>query len=274
MPLPTLTVPLRGRGRPRTQAPKIRSTVVISDLHCPDLDPAAYGAVLSFIKDKCPDYLIIAGDLLDLYTASRFEKDPRIINRTQEELEMANDVLDQLQEASPSSIMKITMGNHEARLTHRLFENPDILEYTTKAGDPNDVLANALSLSERGIDWIPYPYAFNHYGFTICHGQAVGQHPAKKEAEKYGLSGCSGHIHRGRYWESKNRRGLTQWWSLGGLCKHDVAYLPENDWTHSFGYLEQVVDSDAFTFHPLTIVSGRFLFGGKLYCSEGAFETV
>jgi hypothetical protein len=91
-PMPILSLPLRGPGRPRTEPPKIRRTVVISNLHCPELDPAAFGAALSFIKDIRPDCLFLNGDIVDSYEISRFDKDPKRFGQTAEELEMANDV--------------------------------------------------------------------------------------------------------------------------------------------------------------------------------------
>lgn len=269
-----LNLPLRSKGRPRSTPPQIRTTVISSDYHVPAHDVAAYKAVLNFIRDKRPDYHIIAGDLLDLYDQSRFAKDPRILNRTEEELDAANQILDELAEASPNTITKFLAGNHEQRLTRRLFENPDILPFATRSMNPDQLLIQSLSLEEREIEYFPYPDVYNHWGFLICHGQAVGLHPARKELERHGISGCSGHVHRNRYWERKDRASVCAWWSLGGLCTHDVDYNPHNDWQHGFGYLEQDMTSDLFTFHPIPIIKGKFMFGGKLYTQDGVFESL
>ena len=71
----------------------------------------------------------------------------------------------------------------------------------------------------------------------------------------------------------KNRRGISQWWSVGGLCKHDQLYNRDDDWVHGFGYLEQVEDSDTFTFHNLSVIGGKFVFNNTLYCSDGSFKS-
>lgn len=270
--MPTLpTLPLRGPGRPRTLAPKIRSSVIISDLHLPLIDWPSYHAVIHFIKEKHPDYIFLDGDIIDCGEQSRFEKNPKIFGQMEEELRLANDVLDEIQATSPTSIIKYLAGNHENRLCRRIFENPDLISYMAPSGNPSEVLIRALSLEERNIEWLDYPDAYNLYGFLIAHGQAVGQHPAKREVERAGMSGCSGHCHRQRFWERKDRRGVVQWWSIGGLCSHDVDYIKNPDWVRGFGYLLQIVDSDAFTFASIPIIGGKFLYDGVLYSQDGAF---
>ncbi len=231
----------------------------------PDVDAAAYRSVLHYIGDKRPDYVIINGDLMDLSEQSSFLKDPRILNRTEEEILAANEVLDQIAEASPNSIIKVLFGNHEKRLTRRLFENGDILPFATRSKDPDQLLADSLSLSDRGVEWLKYPDVLNHGGFLITHGQATGMQPARKELERYGISGC---------WERKDKATACAWWSIGGLCSHDVDYLPHNNWQHGFGYLLQLVGSDLFTFHSIPIIKGKFMYGTKLFTQDGVFESI
>src|SRR4051794_36175653 len=179
--LPTLSLPGRKPGRPRSTPPEIRRTVVISDLHCPELDPAAFGAALSFIKDTRPDFLFLNGDIVDFYEISSFDKDPKRFGQTAEELEMANDVLDQLYNASPTTITRVLYGNHEHRLTRKLYEVPEILPFFTKSLDPNEIIARSLNLEERSIEWFPYKTIYNHHGFAITHGEGGGgANPARK----------------------------------------------------------------------------------------------
>jgi predicted MPP superfamily phosphohydrolase len=119
MPI-SLPLPLRGRGRPRTQNPEIRRTVLSTDFHIPEYDTAAFGSLLNFIRDIRPDYHIILGDLLDLPSLSTFLKDPALENRTEEAIATANAMLDQLHDASPTTITKVLWGNHDYRLTNSL----------------------------------------------------------------------------------------------------------------------------------------------------------
>jgi hypothetical protein len=235
-------------------------------------DVAAYQAFKHFLADTRPDFHYINGDFLDCTSLSTFLKDPAESNRTEEELETANLILDELTDASPTTITKFVMGNHCKRLTKRLWETPELMPFVTKGKTPEQVLADALSLGDRNIDWCGYPDGFNHYGFYITHGEAAGLHAAKKELETYGVSGVSGHVHSNKYWEKRGRNGVVQWWSIGGLCKREVGYRPNNGWIQGFGVLEQIVGTDHFTFHPVEIVGGQFIFNRRHYSQDGIFE--
>lgn len=268
-----LSLPNRSKGRPRISPPQIRTTVITSDHHIPQMDTAAYRSVLYFIGDIRPDYHFLAGDILDCHDQSTFIKDPELSNRTEESLDLANQMLDELATVSPNTITKVLWGNHEKRLTKRLFENPDILPFVAKGKKPDQLLAESLSLDERGIDWVSYPSVYNHWGFYIAHGEYANIHAAKKELETHGVSGCSGHIHKNKTWERHDRNGTRAWYSLGGLCSHEVSYRPNNDWVNGFGVLKQIVGSDLFTFQAIPIIKGQFIYGTKLYNQDGAFES-
>lgn len=268
-------LPQRGRGRPHTTNPEIRTTVITSDHHLPLINTASYRAVLNFIKDKRPDYHFLAGDILDCHDQSSFIKDPEQTGRTAESIDMANEMLNELAEVSPNTITKIVFGNHSHRLTKRLWENPDLLEFLSGRGKtPYHLLAEALSLQDRGIDWWPYHTRVNHFGFLISHGEYTNTHPAKKEVESAGLPGVSGHVHRQTMWEQKNGRGVAHWYSIGGLCDTEMSYRPVNTWVNGFGFLEQVVNTDTYTFHQLPIVRGQFIFNSRLYTQDGVFDSV
>ncbi len=280
MPLPTLSVPLRSRGRPRTTPPEIRKTVLSTDWHVPQQDTAAFASLLNFIGDIRPHYHIILGDILDLPSLSTFLKDPALEGRTEEALETANAMLDQLHAASPTTITKVLFGNHDYRLTKALWMTPHIIPFVTKSKQPQQLLADVLSLEDRQIDWYDYREVYDHHGFALTHGEAAGLSSAKKELETHGVSGASGHVHATRYWEHRGRNGVTQWWSLGGIPSRDVSYRPNNGWIPSIALLEQVEGtpcpsnpSGIFTLHPLPIIKGQFVYNSKIYCQDGVFES-
>lgn len=269
-----ITLPQRSKGRPRTQQPELITTVVTSDHHIPEMDTASYRAVLNFIRDQRPDYHFLAGDVLDCHDQSSFIKDPELTGRTVEAIDLANQMLDELHEASPTTLTRVLWGNHESRLTKRLWENPDLLPFLTGKGKtPDHLLADALSLDERGIDWYPYKIGVNHFGFFIFHGEYANLHATKKELDNKGVAAVSGHIHKHRMWERKDLAGVKHWYSIGGLCKTNPSYRPMNDWVNGFGVLKQVVGTDIYTFQQIPIVRGQFVYGYKLYSQDGVFET-
>lgn len=264
----------RSKGRPRTQKPEIRTTVITGDHHLPDIDTATYRAVLNFIKDQRPDYHILAGDLLDLQDQSTFIKDPDLTGKTVEAIELANTMLDELHEASPNTIMKVIFGNHDYRLTRRLHENPDLIPLLLPQGKtPDHLLADALSLEARGIDWHPYRTILDHWGFAVSHGEYSNMHPSKKEMDMAGLPGVSAHVHRNSMWERKDKTGVKHWYSIGCMSNTNVSYRPNNTFVNGFGVLKQIVGTDIYTFQQIPIVKGQFIWGSKLYTQDGAIET-
>ena len=182
---------------------------------------------------------------------------------------MGNKILVELYEVSPNTITKFMYGNHCYRLTKRLWEAPELLPFISKGKSPDQVLADCLSLDARGIAWMPYRAVLNHWGFYVTHGEAAGLQAACKELETHGVSGTSGHIHKTRTWERRDRNGVKAWYSIGGLCSRNVSYRPNNDWSHSIGLLFQVVGSDLFTFYTIPIIKGRFVYNNALYDQDG-----
>lgn len=267
-------LPHRGKGRPRIHQPEIRTTVLTADHHLPELHTPTYKAVLNFIRDIRPDYHILAGDILDCHDQSTYLKDPDLTGRTTEAIEMANVMLDELYDASPTTITKVIFGNHDYRLTRRLHENPDLIPFLAPQGKTADhLLADALSLKDRQIDWYPYHTILDHWGFAVGHGEYANMHPAKKEMEAAGMSGMSGHVHRASMWERKDKTGVKHWYTIGCMCNTQVSYRPINTFVNGFGVLKQLVGTDTFTFQQIPVIKGQFLFGSKLYSQDGAFDT-
>lgn len=246
--------------------------MISSDFHVPYHDVASYSAFKHFLRYLRPDYHIIAGDFLDSAGLSTFSKDPNAVS-AEIELEMANQVLDELYEASPNSITKFIAGNHSKRLERRLWETPELIPFVTKGKTPLQVLAGCLSLDERGIEYFDYPAVYMHWGFAITHGEATSLHSARKELDTHGVSGASGHTHRAGMWVKHDRAGTKHWYSLGGLCSREVGYRPNNNWNQSVGVLFQVVGTELYTFYQVPIVKSQFIWEKSLFTQDGRFES-
>ncbi len=233
---------------------------------------AAYRAFKNLLEYLRPDYHLILGDFIDATMLSTFPKDPEEANRTEEELETANTILDELYAASPNTITKYIMGNHSKRLTKRLWETPHLIPYVSMGKTPLQLLANCMSLDERSIEYFDYPSGYNHFGIYATHGEATGIHSSKKEMETYNVTGISGHTHKNRYWEKRGRNGLIQWWTIGGLCSPNVSYRPNNDWVQGCAVSQQVVGTDIFTMLPITISKGKLVYDNHLFTQDGVFK--
>lgn len=248
----------------------IRTTLITNDYQIPFVDWSVYATVKHFLTYLKPDFHIINGDFLDCYALSKYDKDPELLEQAQGEVETANQILDELVSASPHTITKMTFGNHEERLSNKLKKDLDLWRYLLPADRrPDDIIGDLLSLKDRQINYVPYQSNFNHYGFIVTHGSAAGLNPSKKEIERYGISGVSGHVNRNTTWEIKNHHGHAKWWSLGGLTTHKMDFMPVNNWVHGIGVLSQVVDGELFSFEQIEIANAKFIYDGKVFTPDG-----
>jgi hypothetical protein len=110
-----------GRVRvPKVKPPKARKshrikTVAASDLHCPFIEHEAVALMIE--RDlRGADRLVINGDLLDLYSASRFPKHERVPFET--EIATADAFLATVSALVPEVI--ISEGNHDARIDRQV----------------------------------------------------------------------------------------------------------------------------------------------------------
>ena len=96
-------------------------TMVTADYHGIYLDKRAYAVMLAFATLYKPNNFVINGDLIDFYSISKFDKDPRRLNDMQEEINQTNSVLGHLRERlGPDVNMYFVEGNHDNRMQRYL----------------------------------------------------------------------------------------------------------------------------------------------------------
>lgn len=205
--------------------------IALGDIHFPYSNPRALEETLDFISNYHPQYIILLGDIVDCYSLSRFDKDPRRILSLQKEFDLANAFLANLKKISPRSKIIYIEGNHEKRLQKYLDSHPEISSLRS--------LTIPLLL---GLDALDIPYVKN---FSLCdmyftHGEIVRKYSgqsARGELDKNDVSGCSGHTHRlSHYFKTTTHRDL-QWVEAGCLCSLNPIYLDTKpDWQNGFIY--------------------------------------
>lgn len=94
--------------------------------------------------------IVIGGDFIDCLPASRHFKDPSRSGRIQDEIDVANDVLDMYDEIGAGNKF-FQEGNHELRLPKYVAERAPIL-----VGVAGTTVPEMLRLRERGWKWTPY----------------------------------------------------------------------------------------------------------------------
>jgi len=128
-----------------------RMNVCINDLHLPYEDKTAVKMALNFIRDEQPGRIHLLGDACDLYSISRFDKDPNRRLNLQEELDAVRDWLTELRDAAPRAKIIYSEGNHEFRLKKYLRSEAKAL-----AGLRALSLDKLLDFEKLHIRWQPH----------------------------------------------------------------------------------------------------------------------
>lgn len=237
---------------------KYEKVGIISDLHIPYFSMEAITACLTWLKNKGPDCILINGDLLDFYMASRFQPDPRMRNIAQE-LADTNQFLDVLKREFPKTKIIYKLGNHCVRLEKYLVVNAPIL-----LDVPEFQLKNLLHLAERQIDFVD-DLRLMHLGkLTVAHGHEMRNGLSQPVNIARGVflraTDCVlvGHSHRTSEHTSNTIRGkVIGTWSTGALCELSPAYNVVNNWNHGFAYVEHEMSTGNFHVQNLKIIKGK-----------------
>ena len=205
--------------------------IALGDIHFPFHSPSVLDETLDFIVSYKPKYIILLGDIVDCYSLSRFDKDPRRILSLQKEFDLANEFLTKLRNLLPKSNIIYIEGNHEKRLQKYLDSHPEISSLRS--------LNIPLLLGLDALD-IPYVKNFTLGDMYFYHGEIVRKYAgqsARGEMDKNDISGCSGHTHRlSHYFRTTTHRDL-QWLEAGCLCILEPVYLDTKpDWQNGFVY--------------------------------------
>jgi len=169
--------------------------VILSDIHHPDYDPAAFGAVLDFLKvnSETIEGVVLLGDNMDCKNISRHTKGkPRLreVGGIQRDFDsFNNDILVPIEKVIKRSSRKIFfLGNHEDWLEQWLDENPEFEGAIS--------FKKNLDLDARGWDVVSQGDTRWVGKLLLLHGDQVGSamHVAKKLVDTYCATAIMGHL--------------------------------------------------------------------------------
>lgn len=232
----------------------------VNDFHIPFHDKILLDLFYEFLAYFKPDKIFLIGDLLDCYSLSFFDKDPTRLGRFQDELDIANNVLNELYRLCPD--IEFWEGNHEARLTRHLKKNPQLYGLRCLEWE------SLLFLKERKIKFHSYadpPFGFHN--FRIHHGNIVRKwsgFTAKGNQEKYGGCGITGHSHRGGQFIKRNMAGWDGWWDNMCMCRLDPEWKDFPDWLQGWS-VAYFTRKDLFHLEQIPVIDHKFLFHGRLF---------
>ena len=265
-PLPT-PKPRRGKG-PQT-------ALILSDQHCPHIDPVAHKLICQFIAEEQPDQIELNGDLLDFSTISRHRQREGYAQSVNECLQSAFDTLRDYRAAAPNTLIRLKRGNHCERLEHALIDNLKELHRITAAdaGTPALSLRNLLHLDYLHIEYVDEEWdrAKTKIGkrLTVRHGYATGQNVGPKMLTKLAGSNAQGHTHRlsltyrtNHTLDDDEPTETRLAAEVPCLCRIDegLGYIngSEADWQQG-GLMVKTWPDDDFTVSPILYLPGRLL---------------
>lgn len=205
---------------------------ILSDFHIPYHDEAAIDAAFKYIQDTQPSTVILNGDVLDFYKLSRFMKEDAKRD-PEEEISIANKILQDLRNIVPNSEIYYIIGNHETRLENYTIGNapalfkivPSIFKLI-KCRDLNIFGCGALTINDT---------------FICEHGKLLGNKSglsAIKELEAHYMNGATGHTHRLAKFITRKAGKKFVWFETGCLCSLNPNYMINPDWQQGFVVLE------------------------------------
>ena len=243
--------------------------VVLPDIHTPNHNVPAVGAVLKFIKDYEPTTLIQLGDLCDWDSVTSFDPNRESdIKSIKEEQEASCRLLRRIEAVLPKDFKKVLIGgNHEDRVTRWKVKYGSEIQMRRRG--PVSDWWEMYKLKEHGWEWLDYGGVYKMGKLLFTHGFGKGgKNMADLLLKRFHKNVIAGHSHRflTSTWVSFDDHAIMAT-SIGTLSNFNLSYLrgePPSDWIHMFATVE-FVECGRFTICPVPIVGGKFVRKGKLY---------
>ena len=239
------------------------SFVVISDTHFGSENKIALDATIRSLPNLKFDFMVHAGDALDLYGLSKYGKDhDGIFNRNLgSELDAWFAFNSDLEEITDVD-KYILGGNHIRRYYAWLDQNPGV------HGVENMELDHLMNLESFGYAPMVNEIFFNPTGSSdfpdpgiiIHHGTLSRKHAgssSRGESEKLGVvNSISGHVHRLAVNYRRTIRGIATTVEAGCLCNLNPEYMDYPDWTHGFIHCTFNPSTNFLSAIPYSIFNG------------------
>lgn len=244
--------------------------LIVSDHQFPFADEPFLEAEEAFIADWRPNYIIYAGDVIDAYELSDFDKRPERLFNFEAELTMAREMMERHKRLSPTAKLYFCEGNHEERLQRTIWRHAQGFSFAVKD------IPELLELERLTEGFVPYGKHIDFLGYIITHGSVARRHSAytaKAMLDSYRSSGASGHTHRLGMHAHSDSRGISHSWiELGCHCRKDLEYMKSPpDWQSGF-VIAHVYDNTLFPqVVPVIEAKGQrsFVAAGKHYRIHG-----
>lgn len=233
--------------------------VAAGDVHLPYHDQEAVEIMLERAIEVKAKTLLMAGDWMDMYQVSRFQKDPRLRN-VKDEIAMFNELISEIRRVLPNTKLIFKVGNHEKRFDDYLMTNAAALYDLEELR-----LAQVLRLKAQGIDLVESMRVMRFRSLNIIHGHEYvfsisnPVNPARGLFTRAKKSTMCFHHHRSsEHTETTITGDVITCWSVGCLCDLKPEYLSLNSWNLGFAEIYGD-DSDGFHVSNRRIIDYRLM---------------
>lgn len=247
---------------------KVKTWVVLADIHYPEQENSALGAIFDFMEKNCDIHgVVLLGDNLDCQSISRHTEGLPGLRKEggfQEDLVgFDTQVMAPIEKLLPEAKKVWFEGNHEAWLTRFLEKEP---QFKGALSFPR-----LLRLQERGWQFVPQGETF-FVGVTgLKHGDGIGSstHVAKKLVDTQCCNSMMGHVHTFSAFTKTSESDKGNKWvgyTLPCLTNTNPKYGKgrPNSHIHGFGIIEEWSNGYVNVYVPI-ILKGRFSFAGVMY---------
>jgi len=250
---------------------KVFTRVILPDTHGAHVDQLAVSAFLQDLEMLKPSQMVRLGDHIDCggFLAQHHTLGfvPECSFSFAEDVEAANELLDQTQKRTGQIEDWYIVGNHEARIekwiVKETLRHPRDAQYFYQMFGTNAV----LNLEKRGIQIVERDKCYHGLAkrgtirlgkCLFHHGTRTGVHAAKQNLDDVGGNIVFGHTHRITSHVKETIDGVIGAWSVGCLSQLHPLYGDTacSNWSHGYGI--QVVEQDGTFLHlTIPIIEGR-----------------
>ena len=240
--------------------------LLLADLHAPYYHKESLILALKMGAREKVDTILILGDLMDFYSVSFWEKDPRKRD-IQNELNITRQILNVMQTVMPNAKIIVKKGNHDERLERYIkVKAPELLalevldfeHLLTYEGKKTDTATYKDNLTVIGDNRI-----MKFGKLNLVHGHEFGRAISSPVNPARGLylrgketAICAHHHRTSEHAETSMSSTVCGTWSVGALCDLHPEYLPMNKWNHGFAIIEKSTKGN-FRVYNKKIIKGE-----------------
>lgn len=252
-----------------------------TDSHSHFRDKFTLDVFLDFCKQSQPELIVLGGDNLEFYKISSHNQNPQRSLDMQKEIDfVVENKLKAIRAACPKAQIDYHIGNHELRLFRYLCDKSPALS-SLRCLQFNKLLGlDELEINLVGRENFVFKTKMednfkvyrNLWAWT--HGTDCSIFPSKKELERHGVSGASGHVHRHTAISRRDVFGFKTWMTVGSACtlKTGEEYMPSLiNWEN--GFLLSFIHPNGVNQQHISTEGGYACAGGTFYTEKRNLET-